>query len=74
MLIDPGLQGVNIHFVLSFEIEEQRASDKRYYLSTREIKKFNVIINGQNFLDQPVTNDLIRYDNIREIATGEEDY
>ena len=37
-LIDPSLQGVNGLFVLSFEDEVQRISDKRYYLPTREIK------------------------------------
>ena len=33
------------------------------------------MIDGQNFFDQPVRNDLITYDNIRKIATGQgEDY
>ena len=31
------------------------------------------MIDGQNFFDQPVTNDLITYDNIQKIATGQED-
>ena len=30
------------------------------------------MIDGQNFFDQPVRNDLITY-NIRKIATGQED-
>ena len=29
-----------------------------------EIKGYNVMINGQNFFDQPVKIDLITYDNI----------
>ena len=28
------------------------------------------MIDGQNFFDQPIRNNLITYDNIREIATG----
>ena len=31
------------------------------------------MIDGQNFFDQPVKNDLITYDNIRKIATGQGD-
>ena len=29
------------------------------------------MINGQNLLDQPVRNDLIAYDHIQKIATGQ---
>ena len=39
-LIDPSFQGVNRLFVLSFEDEVQRTSNKQYYLPTREIKKY----------------------------------
>ena len=38
LLIDPRFQGVKRLFVLSFENEKQRTSDKRYYLPTVEIK------------------------------------
>ena len=31
------------------------------------------MIDGQNFFDQPVRNDLIRFDNIPKIATGQSD-
>ena len=31
------------------------------------------MIDGQNVFDQPVRNDLITYDNIREIATDQGD-
>ena len=36
-------------------------------------KSYNAMIDWQNFFDQPVRNDLIRYDNIRKIATGQGD-
>ena len=51
-LTDPSFQGVNRIFVLSFENEVQRTSYKRYCLPTREIKNYNVMIDGQNFFDQ----------------------
>ena len=39
------------------------------------MKDYNVRIDGQTFFDQPVKNNLIKYDNIRNIATGQgEDY
>ena len=38
-LIDPGFQGVNRLFVLSFQNEAQRASYKGHYLPTVEIKR-----------------------------------
>ena len=72
-LIDPNVQGVNRLFVLSFEDEEQRASYKRHYPPTVEIKNYNATIDGQNFFDQPVRNNLISYDSIQKIATVQGD-
>ena len=63
-LIDPSFQGVNRLFILPFEDVAQRTSDKRYYITTRKIENHNVIINGQNFFDQPIRNKLITYNNI----------
>ena len=72
-LIDPSFQEVNRLFVLPFENEAQRTSDKLYYISTREIKSYNIVIDGQNVFDQPIRNNLISYDNIRKISTGQGD-
>ena len=38
-IYNPGFQGVNRLFVLSFENEAQRIGYKRYYLPTVKIKK-----------------------------------
>ena len=38
-----------------------------------ETEDYNVMINGRNFLDLPIKNDLKTYDNIRKIATGQGD-
>ena len=43
-LIDPTFSKVNRLFVLSFKIEEGRASFSRYYTPKVEIKDFNVLI------------------------------
>ena len=72
-LIDPSFQGVYRLFVLSFAKNGGRTSDRRYYLLQVEINYYNVMIDGRNFFDQPVKNDLIAYENIREVATGQGD-
>ena len=64
-LTDPTFQWVNRLFVSG-----ERTSCKRYCLPTREVKNY-VMIDGQKVFDQPVRNDLITYDNIRTVATGQ---
>ena len=72
-LVEPSFQGVNRLFVLAFENDDDRASDDRYYLPTVKIKDDNIVINGENFFDQPIKNNKITYDNIRKIAIGQGD-
>ena len=52
-LVKPSFQGVNRFFVLAFENDDDRTSDDEYYLQTVEIKDYNIMINGENFFDQP---------------------
>ena len=70
---EPSFQGVNRLFVLAFENDTQRTSAKSYYLLNAEIKDYNVTINGENLFDQPIKNNEVTYENIRKIATGQED-
>ena len=72
-LIESRFQGVNRHFVLAFENDDQRTSSKGYYIPNVEIKDNNIMIDGKNFFDQPVKNDKVTYDNIRKTAIGPED-
>ena len=58
--------------VLSFENNGERASYTKYNLPLVEIKDFNVVIDGQNFFDQPVENNLMTHDDIRMITTDQE--
>ena len=53
-LVEPSFQGINRLFVLAFENDAQRTSNKRYYLPNVEIKDYNVMIDGKNFFDQPI--------------------
>ena len=72
-LIEPIFQGVNRLFVLAFENDDARTSYDEYYLPTVEIKDYNIMINGENFFDQPIKNNKVTYENIRNIATGQGD-
>ena len=72
-LVEPSFEGVNRLFVLAFENDDDRTSDEEYYLPTVEIKDYNIVINGENFFDQPIKYNKVTYDNIRKIATGQGD-
>ena len=72
-LVEPSFQGVNRLFVLAFENDNDRTSDDRYYLPTVKIKDYNIVINGENFSDQPIKNNKITYDKITKVATGQGD-
>ena len=72
-LIQASFQGVNRLFVLAFENDEDRTDHEKSYLPTVEIKDYNIVINGENFFDQPIKNNKATYENIRKIATGQED-
>ena len=72
-LVEPSFQGVNRLFVLAFENDNNSTSGEQYYLPTVEIKDYNIMINGENFFDQPVKNNKVTYENIRKIATGQGD-
>ena len=66
-LVEPSFQGINTLFVLAFENDDQRISNKRYYIPNVEIKDYNVMIDRKNFFDQPVRNDKVTYENIRKL-------
>ena len=59
---------MNRLFVLSFKDNDGWESQKKYYLSTVEIRNYKVMIDGRNFFNQLIKNDLKTYDNIWEIA------
>ena len=72
-LTEPSFQGVNRLFVLAFENDNQRTSNKGYYIPNVERKDCNVMINGKNFFDQPINNMIKTYENIRKITIGQGD-
>ena len=61
-LIDPNFQGVNRLSDLLFENNDDRKEHTRYFLPKVEIKDYNIMTDRQNVFDQPVKNDMRRYD------------
>ena len=74
--LDASFQGVNRLFVLGFargNDDPARTGYRNYYLPRIDITKYNVLIDGRNFYDQPINNKIRQYDEIRKIATGKGD-
>ena len=46
-LIEPSYQGVNRLFVLAFENDDERISNKMYYIPNVEIIDYNAMIDGK---------------------------
>ena len=59
--------------MLAFENDQQRTSNKGYYIPNVEIKDYNVMIDGKSFFDQPINNMIETYENIRKITIGQGD-
>ena len=55
-LIDPNFDNVSRLFVLAYEDEDGRSDFKNYYMPTREITDYNVLIHQQSFFELPVRN------------------
>ena len=51
-----------------FESDDDRKNYKQYSLTNAQMKDYNVVIDGTNFFDHPIKNDLKTYDNIRKIV------
>ena len=37
------------------------------------MKDYNIVINGENFFDQPIKSNKVTYEKVRKIATGQGD-
>ena len=71
-LINPSFQGVNRLFVLFFENEDQRKSHSTYYLPKVKIKDYNVMIDGKNFFDQPISSMAKTYEILKKLPQVKE--
>ena len=76
--LDPSFQGVNRLFVIAYNREAgqpNRNERTKYYLPRIDFKKYNVIIDGQIFYDNPIKRDIEKYREFKKVMIGKgEDY
>ena len=76
--LDPSFQGVNRLFVMAFSRaanEPDRNSQQKYYLPRIDLNKYNVIIDGRNFYDNIIENNIEKYRELKKVKIGNrEDY
>ena len=76
--LDPSFQGVNILFVMAYNRangQPTRNGQQKYYLPRIDLEKYNVIIDGRNFYDNPIESDIEKYRELKKVMIGKgEDY
>ena len=76
--LDPSFQSVNILFVMAYTRangQPTRNGQQKYYLPRIDLEKYNVIIDGRNFYDNPIESDIEKYRELKKVMIGKgEDY
>ena len=76
--LDPYFQGVNRLFVMAYnrvDARPTRNGQQKYYLPRIDLEKYNVIIDGRNFYDNPIQSDIEKYRELKKVMIGKrEDY
>ena len=76
--LDPSFQGVNRLFVTAYNRangQPTRNRQQKYYLPRIDLEKYNVIIDGRNFYDNPIESDIEKYRELKKVMIGKgEDY
>ena len=77
--LDPSFQGVNRLFVMTYDNVNANRSTRdgrtRYSSPAIDINKYNVIIDGRNFHDNPIESDIEKYRELKKVMIEKgEDY
>ena len=76
--LDPSFQGVNRLFVIGYNRangQPTRNGQRKYYLPRIDLEKYNVIIDGRSFYDNPIESDIENYRELEKVMIGKgEDY
>ena len=68
--LDPSFQGVNRLFVMAYNRangQPTRNGQRKYYLRRIDLEKYNVIIDGRNFYDNPIESDIEKYRELKKV-------
>ena len=71
--LDPSFQGVNRLFVMAYlrgNNQFTRNSQRKYYLPRIDLNKYNVIIDGKFFYDNPIESDIEKYRELKKVMIG----
>ena len=71
--LDPSFQGVNRLFVMAYNSangQPTRNGQRKYYLPRIDLNKYNVIIDGRNFYDNPIESDIEKYRELKKVMIG----
>ena len=86
-MLDASFQGVKKLFALAFNNttvdvannpinstnNSWKSSHRKHFLPRADITNFNVLIDSRNFYDQPIGDQIKKYDEIRKIASRQGD-
>ena len=76
--LDHSIQGVNRLFLMAYNRangQPNRNGQRKYYLPRISLHKYNVIIDGRNFYDNPIESDIEKYRELKTVMIGKgEDY
>ena len=71
--LDPSFQGVNRLFLMAYSRaanQPTRDGRRKYYLPRIDLEKYNVIIDGRNFYDNPIESDIEKYRELKKVMIG----
>ena len=71
--LDPSFQGVNRLFVMAYNRangQPTRNGQREYYLPRIDLEKYNVIIDGRNFYDNPIESNIEKYRELTKVMIG----
>ena len=67
--LDPSFQGVNRLLVMAYnrvDGQPTRNGQRKYYYPRIDLEKYNVIIDGRNFYDNPIESDIEKYRELKK--------
>ena len=73
--LDPSFQGVNRLFIMAYNRangQPTRNGQQKYYLPRIDLEKYNVIIDGRNFYDNPIESDIEKYRELKKVMIRKE--
>ena len=76
--LDPSFEGVNRLLIMAYlrgGNNPDGNSQRKYYSPRSTLNKYNVIVDGRNFYDNPIESDIAKYRELKQVMIGKgEDY